>query len=188
MHVYDFDGTIYRGDSSIDFYLYCVKKHPRLVRYLPRQLTGIFLYKMGRYTKEKMKSDFFSFLSGLKDAGGDIDAFVRKNLHKIRKWYLEICQPSDVVISASPAFLIERFSEAMQHFTVIASDVDKQTGRLNGKNCYGEEKVQRFERRFPERKITLFYSDSKSDAPIAKLAEQAFLVYKDGRREKWIPE
>lgn len=26
MNVYDFDKTIYDGDSTIDFYLYCVKK------------------------------------------------------------------------------------------------------------------------------------------------------------------
>ena len=25
MNVYDFDGTIYNGDSTIDFYLYCIK-------------------------------------------------------------------------------------------------------------------------------------------------------------------
>lgn len=28
MHAYDFDGTIYDGDSTVDFYLYSLCKHP----------------------------------------------------------------------------------------------------------------------------------------------------------------
>ena len=28
MNVYDFDGTIYDGDSSVDFWLYSIRKKP----------------------------------------------------------------------------------------------------------------------------------------------------------------
>lgn len=37
MNVYDFDGTIYDGDSSVDFFLYALKRMPSLIRYAPRQ-------------------------------------------------------------------------------------------------------------------------------------------------------
>ena len=30
MNIYDFDGTIYDGDSSIDFFKYSLKKHKNL--------------------------------------------------------------------------------------------------------------------------------------------------------------
>ena len=38
MNLYDFDETIYDGDSTRDFVLYCYKNYPRTLAYLPRQL------------------------------------------------------------------------------------------------------------------------------------------------------
>ena len=34
MNVYDFDNTIYDGESVFDFYHYSVRKQPKLIRYL----------------------------------------------------------------------------------------------------------------------------------------------------------
>ena len=33
MNVYDFDKTIYNGDSTRDFYLYSLIKHPEMLTY-----------------------------------------------------------------------------------------------------------------------------------------------------------
>ena len=44
MNVYDFDGTIYRGDSTVDFFLFCMKKKPVLVFHFLKQLFYYFLY------------------------------------------------------------------------------------------------------------------------------------------------
>ena len=30
MNVFDFDGTIYNGDSSKDFFFYCLKRYPKI--------------------------------------------------------------------------------------------------------------------------------------------------------------
>ena len=38
MNVYDFDKTIYRGDSTKDFYFFLLRRHPVLIRYLPKQI------------------------------------------------------------------------------------------------------------------------------------------------------
>ena len=32
MNVYDFDGTIYNGDSTIDFYIYALKSKPSIIK------------------------------------------------------------------------------------------------------------------------------------------------------------
>lgn len=32
MNVYDFDKTIYAGDSTIDFYLFCLKRQPAILQ------------------------------------------------------------------------------------------------------------------------------------------------------------
>ena len=37
MNVYDFDKTIYNGDSTLDFYIFSIKKNLLLLRYFPKQ-------------------------------------------------------------------------------------------------------------------------------------------------------
>ena len=32
MYVFDFDKTIYNGDSSVDFYKFCLKKNKKLIK------------------------------------------------------------------------------------------------------------------------------------------------------------
>ena len=37
MNIYDFDKTLYGSDSTMDFILFSIRKHPGLIRYLPIQ-------------------------------------------------------------------------------------------------------------------------------------------------------
>ena len=59
MNVYDFDGTIYEGDSTVDFFLYALKNRPSVLRYLPKQICGFILYAAKRIDKTKLKEYFF---------------------------------------------------------------------------------------------------------------------------------
>lgn len=61
MNVYDFDDTIYRGDSSVDFYIFCLRKNIKLLKYLPKQIKAVILYKLKKIDKNKMKEIYFSF-------------------------------------------------------------------------------------------------------------------------------
>ena len=68
---------------------------------------------------------------------------------------------------------------------VIASRVCKKSGSLLGKNCKGKEKVVRFREEFGTVcTIENFYSDSKSDLPLARLAQNAWLC-KRGKITPW---
>ena len=62
VHLYDFDKTIYDGDSSIDFYLYCLRKKRSICKYWFKQFWYIILYKLKKKTKTEMKEMFFIFL------------------------------------------------------------------------------------------------------------------------------
>jgi len=55
MNVYDFDGTIYRGDSSIDFFVYCLKHYPKTILGMPKFAVCCILYKMRRISKKELK-------------------------------------------------------------------------------------------------------------------------------------
>lgn len=53
MNVYDFDHTIYKGDSTINFYLFCLKNNFIIVRNIPKQLFGMILYMAKKLIKHK---------------------------------------------------------------------------------------------------------------------------------------
>lgn len=179
MNVYDFDKTIYNGDSTIDFYLFSLRKKPSLIRYLPVQAWGFVLYYCGKIDKTKLKENFFRFVKSI-DCEQYVDAFWTKNKRKMVDWYIDQQKDDDLIISASPDFLLRPLCEQMGIEHLIASEVDPKTGKFLSENCYGATKVNRFEEVFGERRIGSFYSDSLSDSPMACLAEHAFLVTKKG--------
>ncbi len=176
MNVYDFDRTIYDGDSTIDFYFFALKRNLSLLRYCIPQVTGLLLYVSKRIDKTKFKERFFCFLQGISNTDVELKEFWRKHKGKIMVWYkLQKCS-TDVIISASPEFLLKPICGELEVGCLIASRVDVSTGKFSGLNCYGKEKVVRFREIYRESRIDRFYSDSHSDDPIAFLADQAFIV------------
>lgn len=179
MNVYDFDGTIYDGDSTVDFYLYCLRRHPKLFVCIFRQSYAAFLKVIGKIDTTSMKNAFFSFLPYLDDTEALVNAFWRKHKRKIKKWYLEQKKSSDVVISASPEFLLKPVCDLLGTVSLIATRVDIRNGKIQGQNCKGDEKVRRFYEQYPDGEIDRFYSDSATDAPLAAVAKEAFFVKND---------
>lgn len=177
MNVYDFDGTIYDGDSTVDFFLYAMKRKPALLRHLPKQLWGVVLYGTKRIDKTRLKEYFFCFLPAI-NAGELTEAFWDQNQVKIFDWYLNQQKQDDIVISASPKFLLTPICDRLGIRHLIASEVDPITGMFTGENCRGQEKVRRLEAEYNVTNMDSFYSDSHSDLPLAKLADKAFLVGK----------
>ncbi len=125
MNVYDFDGTIYAGDSMIDFTIFCFCHRLRLVVYIPRMAKGIFMYCLGRMEKTRMKESYFSFLQGIDDIDRMLDSFWKKHKEKICDWYLKQKREDDVIISASPDFILKPICELLDIRCLIASEVDK---------------------------------------------------------------
>ena len=144
-----------------------------------RQCAAAVRYALGRTAKEAFKEAFFSFLQGVPDADAWAEDFWRTHERRFRPWYLAQKQPDDLVVSASPEFLLAPACRRLGIRPPIASRVDARTGRYTGLNCKGAEKVSRFREQYPDAEIGQFYSDSRSDAPLAHLARRAFLVRGD---------
>lgn len=176
MNVYDFDKTIYAGDSSVDLYLFCLRKQPGIWRCTFRQAWGFFLYALGRLDKTALKERFFSFLPQLKDTGALLDEFWAVHEKKLQPWYLRQKAETDVVISASPDFLLTPICARLGIQPPIATQMDPASGKITGQNCKGQEKVRRFFARYPAGEIERFYSDSLTDTPLADMAREALLV------------
>ena len=184
MKVYDFDNTIYRGDSTTDFYFYCLLRCPSMVRHLPATAVAALRFAFGALPKTQFKETLYRFMRCIPDIDAFVESFWKSHKKNIKQWYYDQAEPTDVIISASPYFLLEGICAELGVECLMASNVDKKTGKYSGVNCHGEEKVRRFYERYPEGKIEEFYSDSRSDTPLAKIAQKAFLV-KGDKREIW---
>ncbi len=176
MNVYDFDKTIVPFDSTRKFYLFLLRRHPRLWLDLPRQGFYAILFGLRLMKKTAFKEKFYAGFRLLRDIGSEVALFWERNKQYALLWYPGTRKPDDVVISASPTFLLEPIMKELSVGCLMASRVDPKTGKTEGLNCHGEEKVRRFYEVFPEGKVDDFFSDSLSDTPLARLAENAFLV------------
>ena len=183
MNVYDFDNTILRGDSTARFFLWCLAHRKRMWRDVPAQAVNGLLFVLKLRKKQAFKQRMLGFLKRIGDVDAAVDAFWRKNFCRIKPFYAQTRREDDVVISASPEFLIRPACERLQVSCIMGSPVDKHTGAFSGPNCHGEEKVRRFREIFPDGQIQDFYSDSHSDDPLARIAKRAYYV----RGDKLLP-
>ena len=189
MNAYDFDKTIYDGDSTADFYKYTFFKYPKTRKYFFVTAWSFFLYIIGYYTKTEFKEKMYSFLKGIPDIDEALRSFWDSHIKNIKQYYLRQQAPDDIIISASPEFLLKPICERLGIEYLIASIVDAHTGKYTGENCYGEEKVKRLEAYMPDYKINEFYSDSVSDDPVGALAERSYIVRKENiiKRQEYKP-
>ncbi len=183
MNVFDFDGTIYDGDSTKDFFFYCLKNYKQIRGHI----FPVIWYGIGfglRIVKKKIfKQKLLSFVSKIDDIDNAVISFWKQNDKKIKKFYLEMKQSSDVIISASPEFLLRPICNQLG-VSMLATRVDNKTGLFDGENCHGQEKVRRFYEVYPDGEIDEFYSDLYCDTPLARLSKKAYIV-KGERLTPW---
>ncbi len=179
MNVYDFDGTLYEGDSSVDFYRYNLKRKPWLCVLWPVQLAAAIGYKLRIIGKTRMKEVFYLYFRMI-DAEAEAGEFWKKNIEKVYPWYYEAHREDDVVISASPEFFLKYPCAHLGISNLLASRVDPETGKTEGLNCHGEEKLARFRAAFPDARVEQAYFDRKSDLPVSLLADRLMLVHHYG--------
>ena len=148
MYVFDFDKTIYNGDSSVDFYKFCLKKNKKLIKYLPRQLLYMMLYIVGKKSKKEFKEVYFSFLKSFENIDEIVVDFWKQNKNKIKKIYLKRNPSKDIIISASPRFLLEPICNELGIKKLLATEVNPKNGKFKGENCYGTQKVKRYKETF----------------------------------------
>ncbi len=178
MYVYDFDKTIFKGESSTAFYRYCIPRHPLILLWLP--VAGVFgLGKLLRLCDtRRWKEAFHGYLRLVPDAAELAESFWDRMGSRIPSWLPGKLPAGGLVISASPEFLISVQCRRLG-LEYIGTRMDIRSGRISGRNCRDAEKPPRFRERYPDAVIEEFYSDSLSDTPMAELARRAFLVSGD---------
>lgn len=176
MNIYDFDGTIHRGDSSIAFYKYCLFHRPQIIFLLPIQIIGILLFFLKLIDLTSLKTFLYSYFRII-DAEMMAKRFWEQDIPKnIYPWFSEYHQDDDVLISASPEFFLKPACARLGIKTLIASKVDPKTGKTTGKNCTGIEKKIRFQQLFPDTVPERSFYDKPKDLYVSKLAKHRYLI------------
>jgi len=184
---FDFDGTITTKDTLLEFikfskgvfsfYLGFLLHAPFLLAYKLKIISN-------QRAKEMVLSFFFKgtpvekFNSLCREFGTKVlpDLIRPKAVEEIRRLQAE--GYAIVIVSASPQNWISNWAAAMQA-ELIASCLQVNdgllTGRLDGRNCHGEEKVRRITEKYlmNEYESIRAYGDTSGDRPMLKLATEA---------------
>lgn len=182
MNLYDFDKTIFDGESSSEFYFFLIKRHPKLFWHffvaLFYSLCKIFHLIPTKTYKEKT----LGILKYIKEPQREVREFGKKKKNQIFAYYLKNRQESDVICSASPEFLVK---EIMSHINpsaiIVASQISLNTGKFEKgfNNCKGNNKVKYLK----DKGLTSFengFSDSKKDKPMLTLCQNKYKI-KNGK-------
>lgn len=198
--IYDFDGTLYNGETISDFYFFCAKYKKRLYLWLPYfallyllkllHLISLQFFKQEafRFFGRRISTDMVYKFWGVKKKY--ILPWVYRELKNDRKrGYYLIC------ISATPEFLLSGIVLKYLKFdALIGTRLNPRDNRkIIGKNCKGKEKVARLynflkKNNIKDYKIKKMVSDSKADMPLYKIAENKFYVDKNGKIHKGLPK
>ena len=186
MNVYDFDNTLYDGESGVQMFFYYLKKRPWLVCYAPAMVAGLFQYKRHKVTIDQVPQKFGKifkvFVDGIEDFAADAKDFWDKHEHRLLPFYKDLHQPDDLIISAGPEPSLNEICARLGVKRYIGTVVNKEAGAFEF-ICFRENKVKAFQERYPGQQIDNFYTDSMNDKPLMDIAKHVFLVTK-GRMEQ----
>ena len=90
MNVFDFDNTIYDGDSTVDFWKYCMKRFPKTKKHLAHTAVNGIKFAFGIINKTEFKEDFYRFLGEINDIDSVLCDFWDVHEEKIKDWYLNM--------------------------------------------------------------------------------------------------
>lgn len=182
VNVYDFDNTIYDGETLVDFILYYVKRDIRIWKYIPKLIIIAIKDATHLFTIEEAIKAYASFLEGyyikLGDVNENVVDFWNRNERKIKPWYKKVQQDTDIVVSGSTDFILDEIMKRMGIKNYVGSSIDKETGKFK-RLCFLENKVKIFKELYPDAHIVNFYTDSMNDKAMMDIAEHVFFVKKN---------
>jgi len=189
VHAFDFDGTLTRRDTLVEFIRY-VKGDKEFLKCFLRYSPQLVAMKLGLYPNWKVKRQVFSYcFAGMKEevfndfstrfAQAKSSLMRPAGVEKIRSLLQDDCQV--VVVSASVENWVRPFfgdlSDAIQFLCTRVEVKDGVlTGRFLTKNCFGKEKVARLRTLYPDRRAIELtaYGDSRGDREMLDYANEGY--------------
>ena len=163
LNLFDFDGTLFRGDSFADFPIFAFGKLKFGIALL-RSLPDLIKWKLGKISNSEAKERFFSRLYKGKSVADINEIAIRYSariydrlLPRASSRFFEALDKDEQVyiISASPQIWLQPWVDTVRHkypdarlillATIPETDCHGVlTGKFASPNCHGAEKVRRF--------------------------------------------
>lgn len=182
MNVYDFDNTIYDGETLVDYILYFVKTDPKIWKYLPKLLYIAFKDKFHLFTVDDAVKAYAGFLEGyyihVENVEEKVIQFWDENEHKIKPWYAQVQKDDDIIVSGTLDFLLDEIARRIGFKHYVGSSIDNETGKFK-RLCFLENKVKIFKELYPDAHIDNFYTDNMNDRAMMDLADHVYFVTGD---------
>lgn len=183
MTVFDFDNTIYDGESGLDLFLYYFKKEPKtLAKYTPKFGEAFLKYKLGKLTIDSVLSEYSYILKECCDhfenIEDEINKFWDEHEGKVKSFYAKIQKDDDVVLSACPEIMLGEICRRIGIKHYIGSKIDIKTGTIQ-EICYRDNKIKMFRDVYGDIEIDEFYTDSINDKPFMDIAKDAYYITGD---------
>lgn len=182
VNVYDFDNTIYDGETLVDYYFFFARRDRRILKYLPRLLVVAFKDRFHLFTVEQAVEAYALFLEEyyvtLEDPAAGIREFWDQRESRIKPWYAARRKKDDIIVSGTLDFILEEIAGRIGIDRFIASSIDSETGKFR-RLCFLDNKVKYFRECFPDVQIGDFYTDSMNDKAMMDISEHVYLVRKD---------
>lgn len=181
--LFDFDGTLFRGDSIAPFLLFLLRKKPMTIVFFLRLSLLVIPYAFKLIDKKTMKNEVLRIWSHvaksqqeplLKEFHDRIllprcysDGIERVRWHQNQGHLL-------VLASASMDFYLQTIQKSLGFDLLICTQTSSAAiPQVVGANCYGEEKINRINQldffQHTDWSASFAYSDHHSDLPMLKL-------------------
>lgn len=190
--IFDLDGTLTKRDTYLPFLELCLREFG--LRRLSAIVLPLYilLYQFSIISNHQLKEIFLSkILSGIsleqlepvseKFVSSLTDKRLNRPIIKILNVHLKK-RHKVILVSASFDFYVTKLAKRIGVNQVLCTKAEVNdgiiTGRILGKNCYGQEKVKRLERLLSPSDwcSSVLYTDHYSDYPLLKKVKKAILV------------
>jgi HAD superfamily hydrolase (TIGR01490 family) len=186
---FDFDGTITKKDTLLEFIKYS-KGNTAFYAGFCLHAHYLLAYKLKIITNQKAKEKILTHFFGnmpLDSFQQFCNRFMQEKIPQLIRpgAYKEIEKLQQngvkiVIVSASPENWITQWSNQL-NADLIATRLEFKnnsvTGKIDGFNCHGNEKVRRIKEKFRLEDFTEIYAygDTSGDKPMLALAHQRFM-------------
>ncbi len=189
MKVFDFDNTIYDGESMVDFVYFMMEKKEKLKKYKGVVDRLLKLYELNLLSPSLIENVINKYRGELNFPTANIksyiDEFWKINKGKIKKDMLAKISKDDLIITAAPDILLEPIKKKLKTNNIYTSIVNMETKELVFM-CYKENKAKKYKELYGDQMIDELYTDNYADKPLMKISKKVYLIDKKTKEYKII--
>jgi HAD superfamily hydrolase (TIGR01490 family) len=192
--IFDLDHTITRTDTYVAFLIIYIVNNPRKGLNMCWLPIAVLMHKLGLRDNTWLKETFLRSIAGgatKQEIEYSVEHFVtrliRKGIRPGAKLAIERHRKAGdflLLVSASFDFYVEKIALLLGFDDIIVTksewdSLGRLTGRIDGSNCYGYEKLIRvigYIECYVQQPYTVAYTDHCSDVPLLEWVDRAVAV------------